>query len=137
MDGNFSTETKKTFTEATLVRLRKTPIIEPGLLYGYSVTGVTSTPVTGGAVSRPDGGLKWQKSTSGVSKMDAQRPIYPQRVRKKSVGPIAHRRPTRSKIDIGSIKNGCAASDLPPEGQKKESWAIFSKYHQIEFRLMC
>ena len=28
-----------------------------------------------------------------------------------------------SEIDVGSIKNGSAASDLPPEGLKKERWA--------------
>ena len=28
-----------------------------------------------------------------------------------------------SEIDLGSIKNGSAASDLPPEGSKKKSWA--------------
>ena len=28
-----------------------------------------------------------------------------------------------SKLDLGTIKNGSAASDLPPEGPKKKSWA--------------
>ena len=27
------------------------------------------------------------------------------------------------KLDLGTIKNGSAASDLPPEGPKKKSWA--------------
>ena len=27
-----------------------------------------------------------------------------------------------SKVDFGSIENGCAAFDLPPEGQEKERW---------------
>ena len=31
-------------------------------------------------------------------------------------------RPKMSKIGVGSIKTGCAASDLPPEGSKKERW---------------
>ena len=28
-----------------------------------------------------------------------------------------------SKLDFGSLENGCAAFDLPPEGLKKECWA--------------
>ena len=28
-----------------------------------------------------------------------------------------------SEIDLGTIKNGSAASDLPPKGSKKKSWA--------------
>ena len=32
-------------------------------------------------------------------------------------------RPEISKLDLGTIKNGSAASDLPPEGPKKKSWA--------------
>ena len=31
--------------------------------------------------------------------------------------------PKMSEIDLGSIKNGSAASDLPPEGSKKKSWS--------------
>ena len=33
------------------------------------------------------------------------------------------RRPEISKLDLGTIKNGSAASDLPPEGPKKKNWA--------------
>ena len=43
--------------------------------------------------------------------MDAQRPIYPRRV-------------PNSELDFVSIENGCTAFDLPPEGPKKERWAI-------------
>ena len=32
-------------------------------------------------------------------------------------------RPEISKLDLGSIENGSAASDLPPEGPKKKDWA--------------
>ena len=32
-------------------------------------------------------------------------------------------RPEISKLDLGTIENGSAASDLPPEGPKKKSWA--------------
>ena len=28
-----------------------------------------------------------------------------------------------SEIELGTIKNGSAASDLPPEGSKKKSWS--------------
>ena len=55
--------------------------------------------------------------------MDVQRSIYPQRVRQKSVGQLhggPRHRTNNSKLDFGSIENGCAAFDLPPEGQKKE-----------------
>ena len=66
--------------------------------------------------------------------MDAQRSIYPQRVRKKSVGQFhggLNRRTNNSKLDLGSIENGCAAFDLPPEGQKKEHWAISRTVNEI------
>ena len=36
-----------------------------------------------------------------------------------------HCRTNNSKLDLGSIENGCAAFDLPPEGPKKERWAIW------------
>ena len=51
-------------------------------------------------------GLECPKSTSGVLKMDAQRSIYPQRVRKKSVGQLhggprtSIRRIWRRKVEI-------------------------------------
>ena len=32
-------------------------------------------------------------------------------------------RPEISKLDLGTIKNETAASDLPPKGPKKKSWA--------------
>ena len=32
-------------------------------------------------------------------------------------------RPEISKLDLGTIENGSAACDLPPEGPKKKSWA--------------
>ena len=35
----------------------------------------------------------------------------------------AFRRAKVSKLDLGTIENGSAASDLPPEGSKKKSWA--------------
>ena len=55
--------------------------------------------------------------------MDPQRPIYPQRVRKKRVGPIWRIWCISPKLSIGTIENASAASDLPPEGPKKKSWA--------------
>ena len=35
----------------------------------------------------------------------------------------AFRRAKMSKLDLGTIENGSAACDLPPEGPKKKSWA--------------
>ena len=55
--------------------------------------------------------------------MDLQCPIYPQRVRKKLWADLRNGGQQFSKIYLGSIKNGSAASDLPPEGPKKERWA--------------
>ena len=40
-------------------------------------------------------------------------------------------RPEISEIDIGTIKNGFAASDLPPEGPKKKRWADLT--HLVHF----
>ena len=40
-------------------------------------------------------------------------------------------RQNNSKVDFGSIENGCAAFDLPPEGQKKERWAISRTVNEI------
>ena len=55
--------------------------------------------------------------------MDPQRPIYPQRVRKKGIGLIWCIWRISPKLSLVTIKNGSAMSDLPPEGQKKKSWA--------------
>ena len=38
----------------------------------------------------------------------------------------------KSKIDFGSIQNGSAAPDLPPEGPKKERWAISCAYAYLD-----
>ena len=40
-------------------------------------------------------------------------------------------RPEISKLDLGTIKNGSAASDLPPEGPKKKSWAVLTHLAHI------
>ena len=40
-------------------------------------------------------------------------------------------RQNNSKVNFGSIENGCAAFDLPPEGQKKERWAISRTVNEI------
>ena len=64
--------------------------------------------------------------------MDPQRPIYPQRVGKKSVGLIYAMAPKNVKIDIGSMKNVSAASDLPPEGPKKKRWADLTHLAHFE-----
>ena len=36
------------------------------------------------------------------------------------------------EIDHGSIENGSAASDLPPEGSKKERWADLAHLAHFE-----
>ena len=36
-----------------------------------------------------------------------------------------------SKLDLGTIKNGSAASDLPPEGPPKERWVELNKISMI------
>ena len=39
---------------------------------------------------------------------------------------------TITEIDLGSIENGSAASDLPPEGPKKERWADLTHLAHVE-----
>ena len=55
--------------------------------------------------------------------MDPQCPIYPQRVRKRSIGLIYAMAAKKTKKKRSPIENGSAACDLPPEGPKKKSWA--------------
>ena len=45
-----------------------------------------------------------------------------------SAGPTSQ---NNSKLNHGSIENGSAAFDLPPEGQKKERWAVSCPYAYI------
>ena len=40
-------------------------------------------------------------------------------------------RKNNSKLDLGTIKNGSAASDLRPEGPKKERWVDLCKISMI------
>ena len=35
------------------------------------------------------------------------------------------------KLDLGAIKNGSAASDLPPKGPQKERWVDLRKISMI------
>ena len=53
------------------------------------------------------------KSASGVSKMDAQRPIYPQRVRKKKVDQL-YGGPCTSILRFG-IENSSLSANMPAE----------------------
>ena len=43
---------------------------------------------------------------------------------------IATFRPEMAEIDVGSMKNGSAASDLPPEGSKKKRWVDLRNFGQ-------
>ena len=60
--------------------------------------------------------------------MDPQRPIYPQRVRKKNGVPYLNGWPPISKPATGTIKNGSAGADLPPEGPKKKWLGRFDAF---------
>ena len=63
--------------------------------------------------TRPRDYQKWIRSVR----------FTPRGSEKRALGCFMQCRSKMSKIDLGSIKNGSAASDLPPEGSKKKSWA--------------